>query len=114
MVEVGGVVEVELVALGGVPEDVAFGIHEVEVGDDQAVVAVDPDGQEGLAGGALGADRGGGELDLLVGHALDGDLAGGAAADRGDDDQAVGADGDVAVGGRLGPGPGLRLLLQRR
>ena len=64
----------------------------------------------GFAGGALGADRGGRELDLLVGHALDGDLAGGAAADRGDDGQAIRADGDMAVSGRLGPGAGLALL----
>ena len=71
---------------------------------------VDPDGQERLAGGALGADRGSGELDLLVGHALDGDLAGGAAADRGDDDQAVRADRERAVAGGLAPGPGLALL----
>ena len=95
--------------LGGMPEDEVFGAHEVEVGDDQAVVRVDPDGHQGLAAGALGAHRGGGELDLLLGHALDGDLAGGAAADRGDDGQAIGADGDVAVAWaawpRVGPGP---------
>ena len=92
--------------LGGVPEDEFLGAHEVEVGDDQAIVVVDPDGHEGLAGGALGAHRGGDQLDLLLGHALDHDLAGGSAADRGDDGQAIGADGDVAVGGRLGTGAG--------
>ena len=113
VIELGGVVEIELMAPGGIPEDVAFGAHEVEMGDDEAIVLVDPDGHEGLAGGALGAHRGSRELDLLLGHALDGDLAGGAAADRGDDGQAIRADGDVAVGGRLGPGSGLDLLERR-
>ncbi len=75
---------------------------------------IDPDRQERFARRALGADRGGGELDLLVGHALDRNLAGGAAADRGDDGQAVRADRDIAMGGRLGPRAGLPLLLQRR
>lgn len=42
MAEIGRVVKVELVAFWGMPEDVAIGIHEVEVDDDQAVVAVHP------------------------------------------------------------------------
>ena len=55
--KVGGVVELELVALvhargRSVRSPGSRG------GDDQAVVAVDPDGHDRLAGGALGADRG--------------------------------------------------------
>ena len=112
MVEVGRSVEVELVTLGGVPEDKALGVHEVEVGDGEAVIAVEPDGQEGLGGGAFGAERGCRELNLFVGHALDGDLSGGAAADGGDDDEPVRADRDGAVAGGFGAGR-LGLALKR-
>src|SRR4051794_28789066 len=73
--EVGGVVKLELVGAGRVPEDVAQGALEIEMSDHQAVVAVDPDGEDRLARRARHAERGGGQLDLLVGHALDGDLA---------------------------------------
>ena len=112
VVEIARLVEVELMAFRGMPEDVVLGVHEVEVDDGEAVVAVDPDGQEGLGTGAFGTDGGRGELDLFVGHALDGDLAGGTSADRGSDDQSVGADRDRAVAGRLGARPGLGLALE--
>ena len=49
-----GVVEVELVAFRGMPEDVVLGVHEIEVGDDEAVVAVEPDRQQGLGAEILG------------------------------------------------------------
>ena len=76
-----GIIEVELVAFWGVPEDVMLGVHEVEVGDGEAVVAVEPDRQKRFGRRSSGTEGGRGELDLFVGHALDGDLAGGPAAD---------------------------------
>ena len=102
MVEVSRSVEVELVTLGGVPEDKVLGAHEVEVGDDEAALAVEPDGQEGLGSGAAGTEGGCRELNLFIGHALDGNLSGGAATDGGDDDEPVRADRDGAVAGGFG------------
>ena len=49
VVQLSGVAEVELLGVGGVPEDVALVALEVEVGDRQAVVLVDPDGDDRLA-----------------------------------------------------------------
>ena len=76
-------------AARGVPENVLLGALKIEVREDQAVVAIEPDGQDGTAAGAGGPEAGGGHLDLLVGRALDGDLAGGLAPDRGHDHQPV-------------------------
>ena len=54
VVELTRIVEVKLVAFWGVPEDVVLGVHEIEVGDGEAVVAVEPDCQKGLGSGDLG------------------------------------------------------------
>ena len=48
MVEVGRIVEIELVATGCVPEDKTFGVHEVEMNDGEAIILVDPYGQESV------------------------------------------------------------------
>ncbi len=107
MVQFAQVIEVELLAVGGMPEDVVFGLLEVEIDRHQAVVAIDPGGDDRLAPRASDSDGRGKHLDLFVRHPLDGDLAGGASADGRDDDEAVGADqaGDVAMG-RLVLAPG--------
>ena len=54
------------------------------------------------AAGAGGPEAWGGHLDLLVGRALDGDLAGGLAPDRGHDHQPVRPQRNVPVAGRSG------------
>ena len=46
VVEVGCIVEIELVATRCVPEDETFGVHEVEMNDGEAIVLVDPYGHE--------------------------------------------------------------------
>src|SRR5262249_48898469 len=96
VVEVRRVVEVGLLIVGGVPADVLLITQVVEIRDRHAVVGVDIYGQDGPSVGAAAREGRNQHLDLLVGQALDGDLAGGPGADRGDDGQAIGADGQGA------------------
>ena len=94
------------------PEDKTLGVHEVEMNDGEAIILVDPYRQDRFRAGALGSDRRGGELNLLVVHTLDHDLTGGPAPQRWDDDESIGADGNMAVAGRLYARSGLSLVLQ--
>ena len=112
VVEVGRIVEIELMATGCVPQDETFGVHEIEMDDGEAIIRIDPYSQEWFSGRAFGADRWRGELNLLIDHALNGDLTSGPASKGWDDDESVRADGNVAVAGRLGSRSGLGLALE--
>ena len=114
VIEIGRIIEIELVAARRVPDDEVLAVHEIQMNDGQAVVVVHPDGDQRFAGGALGSDCRRGQFDLFVGHALDGDLAGRPAAKRGDDGQSIRTDGDMAMGRWPGSRSDLRLALERR
>ena len=116
MVEVTGFVEVELVTFGAraTGHGVPLCVHEIEVRDREAIVAVAPDRQQRPGSRSLGSQSGRRELDLFIDHALNGDLPGGAAAARWGDDEPLGTDRNEAVAGRLRarPGQGLALALE--
>ena len=114
VVEVGRVVEIELMATGCVPQDETFGVHEIEMNDGEAIIRVDPYRQEWLGAKAFGADRWRGELNLFIDHALNGDLARSPAPQGWDDDKSIRADCNMAVAGRLDARSGLSLALQDR
>ena len=72
-----------------VPEDKTLVVHEVEMNDGEAIILIHPYRQNWFSGRALRADGRGGELNLLIGHALNGDLTGGPAPKRWDDDESI-------------------------
>src|SRR5262249_41129137 len=83
----------------------ALDAAKVEVNQSQAVVLIGPGRHDRLAVGIAGTERRDEDLDVLVGHSLDRELARRPAPDRWGDRQAVRADRDVAGGffwGRAG------------